>query len=90
MLRFLLLVIIAGVLAAAALTKPSRSDLEAAAANYADTTSLLGSLAAHTTGLFGNDKFDDYIFFDRYRVYVGQTAKVDCIGAFGDTSCDHG
>lgn len=90
MLRFLILVIVAGVLAAAALTKPSRADLEAAAAKYADGNSLLSSLAAHVTGVFGYDKFDDYIFFDRYRIYVGQNSKVDCIGAFGATSCNSG
>jgi hypothetical protein len=89
MLKFLLLLILAGVLAAAALTKPSRAELQAAAANYADTSSLEGSLATRVTDVFGNDSFDDYIFFDRYRVYVGQNPKVDCFGALGGTSCSN-
>src|ERR1700733_11173310 len=44
---------------------------------------IVGSIATGVTGLFGNDAYDDYIFFDRYRVYVGKTPKVDCFGAFG-------
>ena len=47
----------------------------------------MGSVATKATGLFGNDAFNDYIFFDRYRVYVGKTPKVDCYGAFGKTFC---
>jgi hypothetical protein len=39
------------------------------------------------TGLFGNDAYDDYIFFDRYRVYVGKDPAVECYGAFGKTTC---
>ena len=48
---------------------------------------IVGSIATGVTGLFGNDAYDDYIFFDRYRVYVGKTPKVDCFGALGKTSC---
>jgi hypothetical protein len=79
--------VLAVLLAGAAYTKPSRDDLHTAAAAYADNASLVGSVAARVTGLFGNDAYDDYIFFTRYRVYVGKTPKVDCYGAFGKTSC---
>jgi hypothetical protein len=89
MFKILTPIIIAGVLALAALTKPSRAELQAAAANYADTSSLVNSVAAHVTGVFGNDEFDDYVVFDRYRVYVGQNPRVDCFGAFGGTSCSN-
>jgi hypothetical protein len=47
----------------------------------------MGAVATRVTGLFGNDAFEDYMFFDRYRVYVGKTPKVDCLGAFGRTTC---
>jgi len=79
--------LLAVALAGAAYTKPSREDLHMAATQFADDSSLLGSVATRMTGLFGNDAFDDYIFFDRYRVYVGKNPKVDCFGAFGRTSC---
>ncbi len=79
--------VLAIVLAGAAYTKPTRDDLHAAATAYADDSSVVGSVAARVTGLFGNDTYDDYIFFTRYRVYVGKTPKVDCYGAFGKTSC---
>jgi hypothetical protein len=79
--------LLAVALVTAASTKPSRDDLHNAAAAYADNTSLLGSVAARVTGVFGNDAYDDYIFFDRYRVYVGKDPRVDCFGAFGKTSC---
>jgi hypothetical protein len=74
-------------LVTAASTKPSRDDLHAAATAYADNSSFVGSVASRVTGVFGNDTYDDYIFFDRYRVYVGKQPKVDCFGAFGKTSC---
>ena len=81
------IMLIAVVLAGAAYTKPTRDALKLAATDYADQTSLVGSVATRVTGLFGNDAFDDYMFFDRYRVYVGKTPKVDCFGAFGRTTC---
>src|SRR6185312_1951815 len=88
MLKFIgLAVVLAVLLGSAAYTKPSRDDLHTAAATYADNSSLVGSVATRVTGLFGNDTYDDYIFFTRYRVYVGKTPKVDCYGAFGKTSC---
>jgi hypothetical protein len=79
--------IVAVLLATAAYTKPSRAELQTAAVDYADRNSFLGAVAARVTGMFGNDSFDDYIVFSRYRVYVGKTAKVDCYGAFGRTTC---
>jgi hypothetical protein len=82
-----LVAVLALLLGAAAYTKPSRADLQGAATEYADKSSFVGSVATRVTGLFGNDAFDDYIFFDRYRVYVGKAPKVDCFGAFGKTSC---
>jgi hypothetical protein len=81
------IVALALVLGGAAYTKPTRDDLQVAATSYADETSLVGSVATRVTGLFGNDTFDDYIFFDRYRVYVGKNPKVECYGAFGRTTC---
>ncbi|HWA90361.1 MAG TPA: hypothetical protein VG889_10020 [Rhizomicrobium sp.] len=75
------------VLAGAAYTKPNRDALHEAATAYADDQSLVGSVATRVTGLFGNDTFDDYIFFTRYRVYVGKDPEIDCFGAFGKTSC---
>ena len=80
-------VVLAAILASAAYTKPSRDVLHEAATNYADGSSLVGSVAARVTGVFGNDTYDDYIFFDRYRVYVGKTPTVECYGAFGKTTC---
>ena len=80
-------VVLALVLAGAAYTKPSRDDLHAAATQYADGATFVGSVATRVTGLFGNDAFDDYMVFDRYRVYVGKDPKIDCFGAFGKTSC---
>ncbi|HEX4861665.1 MAG TPA: hypothetical protein VFV07_10545 [Rhizomicrobium sp.] len=80
-------VVLALVLAGAAYTKPSREDLHGAATQYADNSSFVGSVATRVTGVFGNDTYDDYIFFDRYRVYVGKEPKIDCFGAFGKTSC---
>ncbi len=80
-------VLVAVLLAGAAYTKPSREDLRRAATDYADNESFVGAVASRVTGLFGNDAFDDYMFFDRYRVYVGKNPKVDCFGAFGRTSC---
>ncbi|HVZ90412.1 MAG TPA: hypothetical protein VG843_02085 [Rhizomicrobium sp.] len=82
-----LTVVLIGVLATAAYTKPSREALHDAARSFADNSSLVGSVATRMTGLFGNDAYDDYIFFDRYRVFVGRAAKVDCFGAFGKTAC---
>ena len=79
--------VVAALLASAAYTKPSRDTLQTAATDYADKNSFVGSVAARVTGMFGNDAFDDYIFFDRYRVYVGKDPKVDCYGAFGRTTC---
>ncbi len=88
MLKLLgLAALLAIVLASAAYTKPSREELHGAAAQFADKSTFVGSIATGVTGLFGNDTYDDYIFFDRYRVYVGKTPKVDCYGAFGKTSC---
>jgi len=81
-------VVLAGLLATAAFTKPSRDDLHKAAKAFADNSSLVGSVATRVTSLFGNDAYDDYIFFDRYRVYVGNDPTVDCFGAFGKTSCE--
>lgn len=80
-------VLLAAALASAAYTKPSRDDLHAAATQYADNSSIVGSVATRVTGLFGNDTYDDYIFFGRYRVYVGSEPAVVCYGAFGKTSC---
>ena len=77
----------AAVLAGAAYTKPSRDDLHSAAAKFASDSAFMSSVATKVTGLFGNDRFDDYMFFDRYRVYVGKTTKVDCYGVFGKTFC---
>ncbi|HWA02849.1 MAG TPA: hypothetical protein VG819_04895 [Rhizomicrobium sp.] len=74
-------------LAAAAYTRPSRAELHAAAVALADRETFAGSVASHVTGLLGNDVFDDYIFFDRYRVYVGTRPRVECYGAFARTSC---
>ncbi len=74
-------------LASAAYTKPSRNVLQDAATAYADNATFIGSVATRVTGLFGNDAYDDYIFFDRYRVYVGKNPKIDCFGAFGKTTC---
>jgi hypothetical protein len=79
--------VLAVLLAGAAYTKPSRDSLHEAATVYADNSSVVGSVATRVTGLFGNDAYDDYIFFDRYRVYVGRNPKVDCFGVFGKTSC---
>ena len=79
--------LVAILLGGAAYTKPSREELHGAAAQFADKTTFVGSVATGVTGLFGNDAYDDYVFFDRYRVYVGKTPKVDCFGAFGKTSC---
>jgi hypothetical protein len=79
--------IMAILLGSAAYTKPSRGVLHEAATNYADNATLVGSVATRVTGLFGNDTYDDYIFFDRYRVYVGKSPKIDCFGAFGKTTC---
>jgi hypothetical protein len=79
--------ILAVLLGSAAYTKPSRNTLHEAATAYADNSSLVGSVATRVTGLFGNDAYDDYIFFNRYRVYVGKNPKVDCFGVFGKTSC---
>jgi hypothetical protein len=79
--------VLAVVLASAAYTKPSRDVLHRAATAYADDSSLVGSVATRVTGLFGNDTYDDYIFFDRYRVYVGKNPAVECYGAFGKTTC---
>ncbi|HWE06433.1 MAG TPA: hypothetical protein VG274_06980 [Rhizomicrobium sp.] len=79
--------VLAVLLAGAAYTKPSRDSLHEAATAYADNSSVVGSVATRVTGLFGNDAYDDYIFFDRYRVYVGRNPKVDCFGVFGKTSC---
>jgi hypothetical protein len=80
-------VVLVAVLATAAYTRPSREALHDAARAFADNSSLVGSVATRVTGLFGNDAYDDYIFFDRYRVFVGQSAKVECFGAFGKTAC---
>jgi hypothetical protein len=80
-------VVLALILGGAAYTKPSRDDLHTAAAQFADNSTFVGSVATHLTGVFGNDTYDDYIFFDRYRVYVGKEPKIDCFGAFGKTSC---
>ena len=80
-------VVLAVFLAGAAYTKPSRDTLHDAAATYADNATIVGSVATRVTGLFGNDAYDDYIFFDRYRVYVGKTPKIDCFGVFGKTTC---
>jgi hypothetical protein len=79
--------VLALILGGAAYTKPSREALHAAATQYADGATLVGSVATRVTGLFGNDTFDDYIILDRYRVYVGKDPKIDCFGAFGKTSC---
>ena len=79
--------VLAILLGSAAYTKPSRDVLHDAATVYADNSTVVGSVATRVTGLFGNDAYDDYIFFDRYRVYVGQTPKIDCFGAFGKTTC---
>ena len=79
--------VLAVLLGSAAYTKPSRDTLHEAATAYADNASLVGSVATRVTGLFGNDAYDDYVFFDRYRVYVGKNPKVDCFGVFGKTSC---
>ena len=79
--------VLAVLLGSAAYTKPSRDDLHNAATAYADNSTFVGSVATRVTGVFGNDTYDDYIFFTRYRVYVGKTPKVDCYGAFGKTSC---
>ena len=88
MLKYIgLAAVILVVLAGAAYTKPNRDTLHEAATAYADNSSLMGSMATRVTGLFGNDTYDDYIFFTRYRVYVGKDPKVDCFGAFGKTSC---
>jgi hypothetical protein len=80
-------VILAILLGGAAYTKPNRDVLHEAATAYADNATVVGSVATRVTGLFGNDAYDDYIFFDRYRVYVGKTPKIDCFGAFGKTTC---
>jgi len=80
-------VVLAAVLASAAYTKPTRDRLHEAATTYADNSSVIGSVATRVTGLFGNDTYDDYIFFDRYRVYVGKDPAVECYGAFGKTTC---
>jgi len=79
--------VLAILLGGAAYTKPSRDVLHEAATAYADEATVVGSVATRVTGLFGNDTYDDYIFFDRYRVYVGRTPKIDCFGAFGKTTC---
>lgn len=79
--------LVAALLATAAYTKPGRAELRTAATDYADRNTMLGAVAARVTGLFGNDAYDDYIVFDRYRVYVGKDPKVDCYGAFGRTTC---
>ena len=79
--------VLAILLGSAAYTNPSRDVLHQAATIYADNATLVGSVATRVTGLFGNDSYDDYIFFGRYRVYVGKTPKIDCFGAFGKTSC---
>jgi len=68
-------VILAILLGGAAYTKPNRDVLHEAATAYADNATVVGSVATRVTGLFGNDAYDDYIFFDRYRVYVGKTPK---------------
>jgi hypothetical protein len=80
-------VVLAILLGGAAYTKPDRNVLHEAATAYADNATVIGSVATRVTGLFGNDAYDDYIFFDRYRVYVGKTPKIDCFGAFGKTTC---
>ena len=80
-------VVLAILLGGAAYTKPSRDVLHDAATTYADNSTVIGSVATRVTGLFGNDAYDDYIFFDRYRVYVGKNPKIDCFGAFGKTTC---
>ena len=79
--------VLAILLGGAAYTKPSRDVLHDAATTYADNSTVIGSVATRVTGLFGNDAYDDYIFFDRYRVYVGKNPKIDCFGAFGKTTC---
>lgn len=79
--------IMAILLGSAAYTKPSKDVLHDAATAYADNSTVIGSVATRVTGLFGNDAYDDYIFFDRYRVYVGKNPKIDCFGAFGKTTC---
>jgi hypothetical protein len=79
--------VVAVVLVSAAYTKPSRDVLHRAATAYADNSSVIGSVATRVTGLFGNDAYDDYIFFDRYLVYVGKNPAVECYGAFGKTTC---
>src|ERR1700749_1303942 len=79
--------IMAILLGSAAYTKPSKDVLHDAATAYADNSTIIGSVATRVTGLFGNDAYDDYIFFDRYRVYVGKNPKIDCFGAFGKTTC---
>jgi hypothetical protein len=79
--------VLAILLGSAAYTKPSKDVLHEAATAYADNATLVGSVATRVTGLFGNDTYDDYIFFDRYRVYVGKNPKIDCFGAFGKTTC---
>jgi hypothetical protein len=79
--------ILAVVLVSAAFTKPSREALHDAAATYADKETFVGSVATRLTAVFGNDSYDDYIFFGRYRVYVGKHPKLECYGAFGRTIC---
>lgn len=79
--------VLAILLGSAAYTKPNRDALHEAATAYADNQTFVGSVATRVTDIFGNDTYDDYIFFDRYRVYVGKTPKIDCFGAFGKTSC---
>jgi len=79
--------VLAILLGGAAYTKPSRDVLHEAATTYADNFTVIGSVATRVTDLFGNDTYDDYIFFDRYRVYVGKNPKIDCFGAFGKTTC---
>lgn len=79
--------ILAILFGSAAYTKPNRDVLHQAATAYADNATFVGSVATRVTGLFGNDTYNDYIFFDRYRVYVGKTPAIDCFGAFGKTTC---
>jgi hypothetical protein len=79
--------VIAIIVVGAALTKPSRETMHAAARHYAGNASVVSSIATDVTGVFGNDTYDDYILFSRYRVYVGSDPTVDCYGAFASTTC---
>ena len=70
----------------ALVTVPSEEDVRAKAAEYADKH-LSSKVAWLLTQVLRNDTYEDHVVYNRYRVYFGQTAVVDCIGRFGTIRC---